>query len=190
MSKIKPIKCVVAGDGAVGKTCMLETYSEGRFPKAYIPTVFDNFNSIRIIDGNNVNLSLWDTAGQEGYDRLRLLSYPQTDVVILCFSICSKDSLANIATKWLPEVKEHCPNKAIFLVGTKKDKRYDNPGAESVSEAEGQKQADTLGITKYLECSALTQEGLNEVFEEACRIVLKPTHEAKKKQCCNICRVF
>lgn len=51
-----------------------------------------------------VELALWDTAGQEDYDRLRPLSYPDTDVILMCFSVDSPDSLENIPEKWTPEV--------------------------------------------------------------------------------------
>ncbi|XP_042262028.1 rho-related GTP-binding protein RhoA-C-like [Thunnus maccoyii] len=72
-----------------------------------------------------VELALWDTAGQEDYDRLRPLSYPDTDVILMCFSIDSPDSLENIPEKWTPEVKHFCPNVPIILVGNKKDLRND-----------------------------------------------------------------
>lgn len=52
-----------------------------------------------------VELALWDTAGQEDYDRLRPLSYPDTDVILMCFSVDSPDSLENIPEKWTPEVR-------------------------------------------------------------------------------------
>lgn len=72
-----------------------------------------------------VELALWDTAGQEDYDRLRLLSYPDTDVIVMCFSIDLPDSLENIQDKWIPEVKHFCPNVPIILVGNKRDLRHD-----------------------------------------------------------------
>ena len=61
-----------------------------------------------------------DTAGQEDYDRLRPLSYPDTDVILMCFSIDNPDSLENIPEKWTPEVRHFCPNVPIILVGNKK----------------------------------------------------------------------
>ncbi|XP_010780648.1 transforming protein RhoA-like, partial [Notothenia coriiceps] len=73
-----------------------------------------------------VELALWDTAGQEDYDRLRPLSYPDTDVILMCFSVDSPDSLENIPEKWTPEVKHFCPNVPIILVGNKKDLRNDD----------------------------------------------------------------
>lgn len=52
-----------------------------------------------MVDGKPINLGLWDTAGQEDYDRLRPLSYPQTDVFLICFSLVSPPSFENVKTK-------------------------------------------------------------------------------------------
>src|SRR3989338_8127363 len=105
-----PVKCVVVGDGAVGKTCLLISYTTNSFPEEYVPTVFDNYSATLMCDNRAISLGLWDTAGQEEHDRLRPLSYPQTDVFLLCYSVISPASYKNVQDKWYPEIVHHCPS--------------------------------------------------------------------------------
>ena len=80
-------KLVIVGDGACGKTCLLIVFSKDQFPEVYVPTVFENYVADIEVDGKQVELALWDTAGQEDYDRLRPRSYLETDVILMCLSI-------------------------------------------------------------------------------------------------------
>ena len=89
------IKLVIVGDGACGKTSLLSVFVNNKFPEAYTPTVFDNQIKNITVDSKEVKLALWDTAGQEDYDRLRPLSYPQTDVFLVCYSVVSPSSYEN-----------------------------------------------------------------------------------------------
>ena len=135
-----------------------------------------------MVDGKPVNLGLWDTAGQEDYDRLRPLSYPQTDVFLICFSIISQHSFDNVKSKWWPEIQHHAPGVPIILVGTKSDLRSDDAmlqqlaskGQRVISIEEGQARAKEIGAVSYMECSALTQEGLKNVFDEVSLRLRKP----------------
>jgi len=174
-------KLVIIGDGAVGKTCMLISYTSNSFPSDYIPTVFENYSTNVIIDEKPVNLTLWDTAGTEGYDRLRPLSYPQTNVFLVCFAVSDKNSFNNVKSIWIPEMRHHCPNIPFILVGTKSDLRKNKKKDEMISEEEGVAMAKDVGAVIYLECSAITQEGLHAVFEKAIRTAL--SKEINNRRC-------
>jgi small GTP-binding protein len=121
----KGIKCVVVGDGGVGKTCLLFSYTNTTFPQDYVPTNFDNYSIRVMVENKQINLGLWDTAGGEDFERLRPLSYPMTDVLLVCFSVVSPSSYESVSAKWIPELRHHAPNAPIILVGTKTDLRED-----------------------------------------------------------------
>ena len=171
---MEAIKCVVVGDGGVGKTCLLITYSKDEFPSEYVPTIFDNYSVTVSIKEESYKLELFDTAGQEAYDRLRPLSYPNTSVFLVCFNIIHPPSFGNVQEKWVPEIKHHCPNIPFLLVGTQVDLRNDEATQlklaknkeKPVSKEAGEAMAKNLNAAKYLECSALTREGIKNVFDE------------------------
>ncbi|KAF7512497.1 Rho GTPase [Endocarpon pusillum] len=191
---VATIKCVVVGDGAVGKTCLLISYTTNKFPSEYVPTVFDNYAVTVMIGDEPYTLGLFDTAGQEDYDRLRPLSYPQTDVFLVCFSVTSPASFENVREKWFPEVHHHCPGVPCLIVGTQTDLRDEAAVREKlakqkmtpVMKQDGERMAKELGAVKYVECSALTQYKLKDVFDEAIVAALEPPPKKTNKSKCVI----
>eukprot|EP00095_Tigriopus_kingsejongensis_P005061 maker-scaffold330_size203968-snap-gene-0.21 protein:Tk05061 transcript:maker-scaffold330_size203968-snap-gene-0.21-mRNA-1 annotation:"small gtpase" len=177
------IKVVVVGDGAVGKTCLLHVYLHREFPSDYAPTVFDNMSSKVTVDGQEVSLQLWDTAGQEGYERIRTLCYDGTHCFVACFACNDMVSFENLKTIWLKELRKFEPNAKIVLVGTKADLR-DQPQADLSGSADPERNkpiplkkilrlVKEQRLVKYVETSAKRgAEDVDRVFHEAIRAVL------------------
>ncbi|KAL1886021.1 RHO4 protein [Ceratocystis pirilliformis] len=174
-------KIVVVGDGGCGKTCLLISYSQGYFPEKYVPTVFENYITYptHSESGKTVELALWDTAGQEEYDRLRPLSYPETDLIFVCFAIDCPNSLENVLDKWYPEVLHFCPYTPLVLVGLKSDLRFKKSciemlktqGLTPVTQEQGMAVAKRMGA-QYAECSSKEMTGVDEIFEQAINAVV------------------
>eukprot|EP00941_MAST-03F_sp_MAST-3F-sp1_P006452 g6452.t1 len=188
---MESVKCVTVGDGAVGKTCMLISYTTDRFPEEYIPTVFDNYTANVMVDGRPISLGLWDTAGQEDYDRLRPLSYPNTDVFLVAYAIDSKTSLDNVREKWLTEIQNFCPETPFILVGTKGDMRPPSEGGKAGCNPKNKPLTDRnaaiqlgkeLGAARTMECSAMTQKGLKQVFDAAISVALEKREQDTKSR--------
>ena len=181
-------KVVVVGDYFCGKACLLVGFCKNELPEVYIPTVFENYFIDIEMGRRHVELVIWDTAGQPEYAGLRHLSYPDTDVILMCYSIDSPDLFKGIASKWVPEVKYFCPNVPIILVGNKKDLRHDKTTKDRLGQInqklvnleEGRMMADTIRAFAHLECSAKSREGVREVFETATRAALQAKRKKKK----------
>jgi len=208
-------KLVIVGDGACGKTSLLmypsphtlslqripkrkanwalrRVFQRGDFPEEHVPTVFDTYvQDVRFGPSNTaVQLALWDTAGQEDFDRLRPLCYADSDIVLICFSLDNYDSLENVVEKWQPEVLQYTGHLRVpyILVGTKRDLR--GPRGTGVSYLEGEAIARRIGARGYIECSARYNEGVLEVFQfaakEACRPRQKPGRLGRTGNNCTI----
>ncbi|KAM3877152.1 ras homolog family member Ua [Diretmus argenteus] len=169
------VKCVLVGDGAVGKTSLVVSYTTNGYPTEYVPTAFDNFSAVVSVDGQPVKLQLCDTAGQDEFDKLRPLCYTNADVFLLCFSVVSPASFQNVPEKWVPEIRRHAPLVPLVLVGTQCDLREDvkvlielaKYRERPVDPADARDCAVEIGAVAYMECSSLTQKNLKEVFDAA-----------------------
>eukprot|EP01084_Bolivina_argentea_P138664 244080_1 len=193
---MRNVKCVLVGDpceiyGGNNKTLLLISYTTNSFPTEYIPTVFDNYSANVMVDGKPIQLGLWDTKGQEEYDRLRPLSYLQTDVFMVCYAIWSRTAYENCKSKWVPEIKHHAPEAAFILVGTcielrgKKEYLYTDETIridDCLTYDDGVRLAEETGARMYVECSALTQEGLKNVFDQAIRAALTKKNNKPRKR--------
>eukprot|EP01083_Nonionella_stella_P233787 823361_1 len=177
------IKLVVVGDGAIGKTCLLIGYEKDEFPTDYIPTVFENVTLEKKmqIDGetNSISLDLWDTAGQEEFDRLRHLAYRETDIYLLCFSVVESSSFRNLKTRWLPEVQHHSPEAMLVLVGLKCDLRDDqHKASDAIPPQEIEDYRIASGASAYVETSALKKINVEKAFETAITAFLSPSENS------------
>ncbi|MBN3309251.1 ras homolog family member Ua [Amia ocellicauda] len=184
----RKVKCVLVGDGAVGKTSLVVSYTTNGYPTEYIPTAFDNFAAVVAVDGKPVKLQLCDTAGQDEFDKLRPLCYTNTDIFLLCFSVVCPSSFQNVSEKWVPEIRRHCPRAPVVLVGTQCDLREDvkvlielaKYKEKPVDEEEARACCQEIKAVSYMECSALTQKNLKEVFDAA--IVASIQHADSQQQ--------
>ncbi|XP_072170031.1 cell division control protein 42 homolog [Diadema setosum] len=184
------LKCVLVGDGAVGKTSLVVSYTTNGYPVQYVPTAFDNYSVVIRVDSKPIKLQICDTAGQDDFDSLRPLCYPQTDVFLLCFSVVSPTSFHNVLEKWLPEIRQHNPKTPILLIGTQCDLRTDvnvlidlaKHQERPICEEEAALRASRINAVKYIECSALTQHNLKEVFDDVILTGLEYTKPPKSSK--------
>lgn len=181
-------KIVIVGDSFCGKTSLLARFTRNEFRPDYVPTVFDTEVASVLIGDKEVRLSLWDTAGQEAYERLRPLSYPDTDVVIIAYSIADRNTMQNAAEKWYAEICHYLPRMPILLTGTKLDLRppfeevHPKDDPLFVGEDEGRKLASYIKADGFVECSALANVGVTEVFHQAALLTAQTCRRSPQKK--------
>ncbi|GMS80754.1 hypothetical protein PENTCL1PPCAC_2929 [Pristionchus entomophagus] len=183
------LKLVVVGDSYVGKTSLLFAYTQKTFSPNYNTTVFDNWAINITIQHRKYTVNLFDTAGQEDYSHLRTLSYPSTDVFLLCFSLVDRKSLDACQMVWMPEIRKYAQDKIpVILVGTKSDMLEKADPSTTVSHEEAHRTAQKLGCAKYIACSSLTHLGLKQVFDDALlgAVGLLEAETDQAKPCCLI----
>ncbi|KAI1125242.1 P-loop containing nucleoside triphosphate hydrolase protein [Nemania abortiva] len=183
----KRVICV--GDALAGKTSFLLRWYQYSFVETPYNVVLTTecYSRTSIIGGKSVKLTIQDTPGSEDYDRLRAIFYPNTDLVLICFQIDNPDSLDNIEEKWIKEVLHFCPKVPYILIGLRKDLRFDpetledlqKTGQRPVSPEEGEDMRRKIGALSYIECSAKTSEGIDEVFNAVARAVLPPRRKGR-----------
>ncbi|KAL3067027.1 hypothetical protein OYC64_016889 [Pagothenia borchgrevinki] len=187
------LKCVLVGDSAVGKTALLVRFTSETFPENYQPTVFENTGVEVYMDGVQINLGLWDTAGNDNFRQIRPRSYHQADVVLICYSVANPNSLASVQHKWIAEVRENLPRVPVLVVATQTDLReMGQYRGNCISAAEGKRVAHEVHAKGYLECSSLSNRGVQQVFEHAVRTAINQARKQARRRMfsLNQCKVF
>lgn len=191
-----PIKCLAIGDGCVGKTCLLRSYTDKTYFSAQVTTTYTEYLAPALITNDKqIDLLLCDTTGAEAYDLIRSMHYDDTEVILLCFSLVEPSSRENVYERWLPEIRHYCPNVPVILVGTKMDLREDKPSyverhmTVTSSYAEGLVVAKDIGAYAYLECSALTGEGVAVVFNNAAICGMRKRSQSNIRQLDSKCGI-
>uniref|UniRef100_A0A6S8EL32 Uncharacterized protein n=2 Tax=Aplanochytrium stocchinoi TaxID=215587 RepID=A0A6S8EL32_9STRA len=181
------VKCVAVGDAAVGKTCMMMSYALNEFPKEYVPTVFDSYESDVVFYDGSYTFQLIDTAGSEHFDGLReSLCYGTANLFLVCFSLTDADSFANIETKWIPNIRQHAQKGTpIMIVGNKVDdykSRFPVKGEISLKAHEKNIQivSKRLKAEGHFLVSALTRKNLDEMFKAGINLAVDRRRELNK----------
>lgn len=166
------------------KSLLLFKFDERPHPKRDLSSIFDNYKIDVSIDGKPYTLSMWNTAGNEDYDRLRPLAYQDANVIVIVISMISRSSFNNITEKWLGEVRHYCKDAAIAIVAIDLD-QYQNGNPDHVSLEEIEKYANENKLHGYLACSLKTDENIDKVFPTIIQSLEKFREE--KKFSCSIC---
>uniref|UniRef100_A0A914DM08 Rho GTPase n=1 Tax=Acrobeloides nanus TaxID=290746 RepID=A0A914DM08_9BILA len=190
----KNLKLVVVGDGACGKTSLIIAHAGGEFSDNYIPTAFDDYIIETYVEGKAKHLTVCDTAGEDDFNKLRPLSYPDADVFIVCYSVERPESIKNIRESWIPEIRHFCPHTPIVLVGNKKDIRDEtrrkmskdieaSPSTSTgvVDRIEAEECAKEFSQLPLIECSAKTRENVRQVFDTALAAAIAYRNRKKNK---------
>ncbi|KAG7458710.1 hypothetical protein MATL_G00223580 [Megalops atlanticus] len=187
------IKCVLVGDTAVGKTALLVRFTSETFPDCYKPTVYENTGVEVFMDGVQISLGLWDTAGNDTFRQIRPMSYQQADIVLLCYSVANPTTYASVRHKWIREVREHLPQTPVLVVAMQTDQREMGPRrGQCLSSADGKRLAQDIRAKGYLECSSLSNRGVQQVFECAVRTAVNQTRKRTRRRMFDInqCKIF
>lgn len=187
------VKCVLVGDAAVGKTALLLRFTSETFPDAYKPTVYENTGVDVFLDGVQISLGLWDTAGNDTFKGIRPLSYQQADVILMCYSVANHNSFHNLKSKWVMEIRTHLPRIPILVVATQIDQRETGPHSSAcISSVVGKQLAKDIRAKGYVECSSLNNRGVQQVFECAVRTAVNRARRQARRSIFSIndCKVF
>lgn len=166
MDSMESVKVVCVGDDAVGKTCLLISYTSlcnstmNDFSEDYEPTVFYNHSANTVVDGRPVSLNLWDTAGQEEYDSITRGYYKGAGAAIIAFSTTDRASF-DAVRQWHQKVKDECGEIPMVLVQNK----VDLISQATMTAQEAEDIARSLRLKLYRMCVKQNMN-IQQVFED------------------------
>eukprot|EP00026_Physarum_polycephalum_P008094 Phypoly_transcript_08172.p1 GENE.Phypoly_transcript_08172~~Phypoly_transcript_08172.p1 ORF type:complete len:364 (+),score=34.31 Phypoly_transcript_08172:80-1171(+) len=196
----KHVKIVVVGDYHVGKTSLLKCFLDSECPPApakpnsWELSIEPQINHTIRVDGALVTLDLRDASmfDQEYTRRLRPLSYPGADAVLMVYSVDRYETFSSIDTKWEPEITHFLPGVTIFLLANKIDLRKDtqtlerlkNKNLYPITTLNGIRKAKEINATGFFECSSRTRNGVFSAFDLIVRTILQRRNQeiAKNRQ--------
>lgn len=184
------LKVILVGSVGVGKTSIINSYFESGVNKNEIPTVAPascNF-TVTLDDGVNVNLQVWDTAGQEKYQSISQMFYRDSKVVIVCYTYDEENSIK----QWIERVRSQVPDCNVILVTTKADLLTQKQQTEIIER--GNEYVEKYRCSAHLISSAKTEFGIKEIFQEAAKfyddsavqvtsVKVNETRNGRKKCC-------
>jgi GTPase SAR1 family protein len=164
---------------------MVVSYTSDAFPRNYKQTILDVYSAIVNVGNDSITLRLFDLSGLKKAQNYRKSLLNVCDVVVLCYSLIEPDSFKSVKNFWMNEIREssHLP---VVLVGTHLDLYFEIDSPLGVH-CKAKQFAEKNGIAQCLECSALTQEGLKNVFDQAILMCLEKNVERKEdKEKCRV----
>ncbi|XP_025836915.1 ras-related protein Rab-21 [Agrilus planipennis] len=171
--KTHNFKVVLLGEGCVGKTSLVLRYVEDKFNSNHISTVQASFLSKKVnIEGNRINLAIWDTAGQEQFHALGPLYYRSSNGAVLVYDITDEKSFQRIKI-WVKELRKMLGvDICLVIVGNKTDLESDR----HVSLEEAESYAEKVGALHF-QTSAKLNEGVEAMFYALTQKMLEKTLE-------------
>ena len=178
--ELPSIKVTLLGNPGVGKTCIIERYTEDVFDMNQESTIGANYTEKKITKGGKeYQLDIWDTAGQEKFHSLGKHFYKDSYVVCFIYDITNQESLDSLKTIWYPDLQKYGEKYAVLAVVGNKSDLYENDNLADEKQAkEFAKEINAV----FMRTSAKTGDGIEKLFNTLTDKFLSPEFNPKVKE--------